>query len=152
MLQPLRPLLDWQHRLVTHLLSTWENTLSYLPIGAKHRGQRKYGTSKRPSITQSATKPAAPPKRELQKSTPKTAKEFIDTRWPKVVNFYSLTFKYLECLQHLQNMFDNMSGFWRMQCAEDEFKITPKNYSLYLDPKQREKELKITWVNSVTNA
>ena len=44
-------------------------------------------------------------------------------------------------------MFDNMSGFWRMQCAEDEFKITPKNYSLYLDPKQREKELKITWVN-----
>ena len=34
-----------------------------------------------------------------------------------------------------------------MQCAEEEFKITPKNYSLYLDPKQREKELKITWVN-----
>lgn len=44
-------------------------------------------------------------------------------------------------------MFDNMSGFWRMQCAEDDFKITPKNYSLYLDPKQREKELKITWVS-----
>ena len=44
-------------------------------------------------------------------------------------------------------MFDNMSGFWRMQCAEDDFKITPKNYYLYLDPKQREKELKITWVN-----
>ena len=43
-------------------------------------------------------------------------------------------------------MFDNMSGFWRMQCAEDDFKITPKNYSLYLDPQQREKELKISWV------
>ena len=35
-----------------------------------------------------------------------------------------------------------------MQCAEDDFKITPKNYSLYLDPRQREKELKITWVKS----
>ena len=46
-------------------------------------------------------------------------------------------------------MFDNMSGFWRMQCAEDDFKITPKNYSFYLDPKQREKELKITWVSPI---
>ena len=45
----------------------------------------------------------------------------------------------------LQNMFDNMSGFWRMQCADEDFKITPKNYSLYLDPQQREKDLKITW-------
>ena len=27
---------------------------------------------------------AAPPKKELQKSTPKIAKEYIDTRWPKV--------------------------------------------------------------------
>ena len=35
-----------------------------------------------------------------------------------------------------------------MQCAEDDFKITTNNYSLYLDPKQREKELKITWVKS----
>ena len=47
----------------------------------------------------------------------------------------------------LQNMFDNMSGFWRMQCAEDDFQITPKNYSFYLDPNQREKELKISWVS-----
>ena len=65
-----------------------ENTWAlFIKVGAKHRGQRKYGTSKRPSIMQPATKPAAPPKRELQKSTPKTAKEFIDTRWPKVINF-----------------------------------------------------------------
>ena len=46
----------------------------------------------------------------------------------------------------LQNMFDNMSGFWRMQCAEEDFRITPKNYSLYLDPEQRDKDLKISWV------
>ena len=76
------------------LLSSRENTL-FINVGAKHRGQRKYGTSKRPSIMQPATKPAAPPKRELQKSTPKTAKEFIDTRWPKVGN--SLPFN-SECL------------------------------------------------------
>ena len=43
-------------------------------------------------------------------------------------------------------MFDNMSGFWRMQCAEEDFRITPKNYSLYLDPEQRDKDLKISWV------
>ena len=67
------------------LLSSFYKTLDlFMNVGAKHRGQRKYGTSKRPSIMQPATKPAAPPKRELQKSTPKTAKEFIDTRWPKV--------------------------------------------------------------------
>ena len=36
----------------------------------------------------------APPKKELQKSTPKIAKEFIDTRWPKVDNISrSLLFK-----------------------------------------------------------
>ena len=44
-------------------------------------------------------------------------------------------------------MFDNMSGFWRMQCAEEDFRITPKNYSLYLDPEQRDKDLKISWVS-----
>ena len=67
------------------LLSSLYNILDlFMNVGAKHRGQRKYGTSKRPSIMQPSTKPAAPPKRELQKSTPKTAKEFIDTRWPKV--------------------------------------------------------------------
>ena len=85
------------------------------------------------------------PKKELQKSTPKIAKEYIDTRWPKVYlllcrdNLYQSKFS-------LQNMFDNMSGFWRMQCADEDFKITPKNYSLYLDPNQRDKEIKITWV------
>ena len=68
----------------------------FIIVGAKHRGQRKYGTSKRPSIMQPATKPAAPPKRELQKSTPKTAKEFIDTRWPKVGKVHLLNFP--ECL------------------------------------------------------
>ena len=47
---------------------------------------------------------------------------------------------------YFQNMFDNMSGFWRMQCADEDFEITPKNYSLYLDPHQRDKEIKITWV------
>lgn len=99
---------------------------------AKSKGGRKYGTSRRPLILQGQekskpTERAPPPKKELQKTAPKLAKEFIDSRWPK-------------------NMFDNMSGFWRMQCAEDDFKITPKNYSLYLDPQQREKELKISWV------
>ena len=56
-----------------------------------------------------------------------------------------------------------MSGFWRMQvktlfqawilriffiyqCAEDEFEITPQHYSFYLDPEERDKELKISWV------
>ena len=33
-----------------------------------------------------------------------------------------------------------------MQCAEEDFRITPKNYSLYLDPEQRDKDLKISWV------
>ena len=51
---------------------------------------RKLGVSKRPSVisgsdkTKPAEKPAAPVKKELQKSTPKIAKEYIDTRWPKV--------------------------------------------------------------------
>jgi len=116
-------------------ISTLSNfsTQSSTESGTRPRGQRKYGTSKRPSILTGgtlekpkATERAPPPKKELQKSTPKIAKEFIDNRWPK-------------------NMFDNMSGFWRMQCAEDDFRITPKNYSLYLDPQQREKDLKISW-------
>ena len=29
---------------------------------------------------------------------------------------------------------------------DEDFEITPKNYSLYLDPNQRDKEIKITWV------
>ena len=34
-----------------------------------------------------------------------------------------------------------------MQSAEEDFRITPKNYSLYLDPEQRDKDLKISWVS-----
>ena len=68
-----------------------------------------------------------------------------------------------------RNMWDNMSGFWRMQCADDSFDITAKvglensnfslkhchtlkifqHYSLYLDPVEREKELKISWVRFI---
>ena len=33
------------------------------------------------------------------------------------------------------------------QCAEDEFEITPQHYSLYLDPEERDKEMKISWVS-----
>ena len=72
-------------------------------VGARHRGQRKYGTSKRPLIMQPVTgaqerTKTAPPKKELQKSTPKIAKEFIDTRWPKVDNISrSLLFKSRVC-------------------------------------------------------
>ena len=34
------------------------------------------------------------------------------------------------------------------QCAEESFWITPNNYSLYLDPGERERELKVSWVYS----
>ena len=36
-----------------------------------------------------------------------------------------------------------------MQSAEEDFRITPKNYSLYLDPEQRDKDLKISWVRLI---
>ena len=50
---------------------------------------RKFGVSKRPSVISGSEKvkpqeKIAAPKKELQKSTPKIAKEYIDTRWPKV--------------------------------------------------------------------
>ena len=49
---------------------------------------RKFGVSKRPSVISGSEKvksqEKSPPKKELQKSTPKIAKEYIDTRWPKV--------------------------------------------------------------------
>ena len=110
---------------------------------------RKFGVSKRPSVISGSEKvksqEKSPPKKELQKSTPKIAKEYIDTRWPKVKIFYAMK-SFIQIWPIIQNMFDNMSGFWRMQCAEEDFRITPKNYSLYLDPEQRDKELKITWV------
>ena len=57
---------------------------------SKLKINRKLGVSKRPSVmsgsekTKPAEKPAPPVKKELQKSTPKIAKEYIDTRWPKV--------------------------------------------------------------------
>ena len=57
---------------------------------SKLKINRKLGVSKRPSVisgsekTKPAEKSAAPVKKELQKSTPKIAKEYIDTRWPKV--------------------------------------------------------------------
>ena len=59
---------------------------------SKLKMNRKLGVSKRPSVISGAEKtksggekPAGPPvKKELQKSTPKIAKEYIDTRWPKV--------------------------------------------------------------------
>ena len=58
-------------------------------LAAKSKGGRKYGTSRRPLILQvqeksKPTERAPPPKKELQKTAPKLAKEFIDTRWPKV--------------------------------------------------------------------
>ena len=40
-------------------------------------------------------------------------------------------------------IYNNVSIF---QCAENDFEITPQHYSLYLDPRQRDKELKISWV------
>ena len=56
---------------------------------SKLKINRKLGVSKRPSVISGsekkpAEKPGAPVKKELQKSTPKIAKEYIDTRWPKV--------------------------------------------------------------------
>ena len=38
-----------------------------------------------------------------------------------------------------------LSGFWRMQCSGDSFKISPADYSLYLDPVERERSLMISW-------
>ena len=58
---------------------------------AKAKFHRKLGTSKKPSASvlqgvHEKTKPekSQPPKKELQKSTPKIAREYIDTKWPKV--------------------------------------------------------------------
>ena len=57
---------------------------------SKLKINRKLGVSKRPSVISGSekTKPAERPpvsvKKELQKSTPKIAKEYIDSRWPKV--------------------------------------------------------------------
>ena len=72
------------NRLKIKLFSKVMNILS-----AKSKGGRKYGTSRRPLILQGQekskpTERAPPPKKELQKTAPKLAKEFIDSRWPKV--------------------------------------------------------------------
>ena len=61
---------------------------------SKVKMNRKFGVSKRPSVISGSEKvksqEKSPPKKELQKSTPKIAKEYIDTRWPKVKIFYAM--------------------------------------------------------------
>ena len=69
-------------------------------IASKLKISREFRVSKRPSVIgpekmKSHEKPS-PPKKELQKSTPKIAKEYIDTRWPKVV--ISLNVYPLDCV------------------------------------------------------